>query len=130
VRTILNLLVVAALAAPLPGCGYSLAGRGSFLPSYIRVIGVPEFTNQTTYLEVERRFTERVRTNSSAAADKGPGNGSGRRCPRHSPASPSFPRTSTTPQATGTSSWSTRIEFIDLKTDKALLGTLDGLPRE
>lgn len=61
-RTILNLLVVAVVAAPLSGCGYSLAGRGSFLPSSIRVIGVPEFTNQTSYLEVERRFTERVRT--------------------------------------------------------------------
>jgi hypothetical protein len=62
VRTILTLLIVAALAAPGGGCGYSLAGRGSFLPDYIRVIGVPEFANQTTYVEVERRFTERVRT--------------------------------------------------------------------
>jgi len=62
VRTVLNLLIVAALAVSGSGCGYSLAGRGSFLPSYIRVIGVPEFTNQTSYLEVERRFTERVRT--------------------------------------------------------------------
>jgi hypothetical protein len=62
VRTILNALIVVALAASGSGCGYSLAGRGSFLPSYIRVIGVPEFTNQTTYVEVERRFTERVRT--------------------------------------------------------------------
>ena len=61
-RTILNLLIVAALAVTGTGCGYSLAGRGSFLPSYIRVIGVPQFSNQTTYLEVERRFTERVRT--------------------------------------------------------------------
>ena len=61
-RAFLNLLIVAALAASGTGCGYSLAGRGSFLPSYIRVIGVPEFTNQTSYLEVERRFTERVRT--------------------------------------------------------------------
>jgi hypothetical protein len=62
VRTPLHLLIVAALAVSGAGCGYSLAGRGSFLPSYIRVIGVPEFTNQTTYVEVERRFTERVRT--------------------------------------------------------------------
>ena len=61
-RTTLNLLIVAALAVSGTGCGYSLAGRGSFLPSSIRVIGVPEFTNQTTYLEVERRFTERVRS--------------------------------------------------------------------
>jgi len=62
VRTTLNLLVAAALAVSSTGCGYSLAGRGSFLPSSIRVIGVPEFANQTSYLEVERRFTERVRS--------------------------------------------------------------------
>ena len=61
-RTILNLLLVAAMAAAGSGCGYSLAGRGSFLPESIRVIGVPEFLNQTSYLEVERRFTERVRS--------------------------------------------------------------------
>ena len=61
-RTFLSVLVAAALAAPAVGCGYSLAGRGSFLPATIRVIGVPEFANQTTYLEVERRFTERVRS--------------------------------------------------------------------
>jgi hypothetical protein len=54
--------VAAALAASSGGCGYSLAGRGSFLPATIRVIGVPEFVNQTTYVEVERRFTERVRS--------------------------------------------------------------------
>jgi len=62
VRTTVNLLLVAALVLSGAGCGYSLAGRGSFLPSSIRVIGVPEFTNQTPYLEVARRFTERVRS--------------------------------------------------------------------
>jgi len=62
VRTILTAIVVGALALTASGCGYSLAGRGSFLPSYIRVIGVPEFANQTPIFEIERRFTERVRT--------------------------------------------------------------------
>jgi hypothetical protein len=62
VRTALTVLLVGSLALAGSGCGYSLAGRGSFLPSYIRVIGVPEFTNQTPYSEVERRFSERVRT--------------------------------------------------------------------
>jgi hypothetical protein len=62
VRTILNLLLVATMAVAGSGCGYSLAGRGSFLPDSIRVIGVPQFANQTTFLEVERRFTERVRS--------------------------------------------------------------------
>lgn len=61
-RSTLILLIVAALAASGAGCGYSLAGRGSFLPDHIRVIGVPQFANQTTYIEVERRFTERVRS--------------------------------------------------------------------
>lgn len=45
-----------------PGCGYSLAGRGSFLPDYIETIGVPLFINQTAYFEVEQILTERVRT--------------------------------------------------------------------
>ena len=61
-RNFLAVFVVAVLAASSGGCGYSLAGRGSFLPASIRVIGVPEFANQTTYVEVERRFTERVRS--------------------------------------------------------------------
>jgi hypothetical protein len=43
------------------GCGYSLAGRGSFLPAYIRTIGVPLFVNQTPIYDIERRITERVR---------------------------------------------------------------------
>jgi len=62
VRTVLALLTGGVLACASVACGYSLTGRGSFLPSNIQVIGVPEFGNQTSYIEVERRFTERVRT--------------------------------------------------------------------
>jgi hypothetical protein len=52
----------AALSAlACAGCGYSLAGRGSFLPSYIRTIGIPLFTNVTPYSTVEQIFTEKVR---------------------------------------------------------------------
>ena len=56
-------MILAALLAlmPLSGCGYSLAGRGSFLPAYIRNIGVPPFTNNTTVFDVDRRVTEQVR---------------------------------------------------------------------
>ena len=43
-------------------CGYSLAGRGAFLPAHIRTIGVPLFTNLTPVFDVERRVTERVRS--------------------------------------------------------------------
>jgi hypothetical protein len=58
----LRLFLVLLLFVPLGGCGYSLAGRGSFLPSYIRNIGVPTFTNQTTVFDLERKVSERVRT--------------------------------------------------------------------
>jgi outer membrane lipopolysaccharide assembly protein LptE/RlpB len=54
-------LVLALMLVPLSGCGYSLAGRGSFLPSYIKTIGVPTFTNQTTVFDLERKVSERVR---------------------------------------------------------------------
>ncbi|HEX5474919.1 MAG TPA: LPS assembly lipoprotein LptE [Vicinamibacterales bacterium] len=53
-------LVVVALLQT--GCGYSLAGRGSFLPPYIQRIGVPLFANHTPVFDVERRITERVRS--------------------------------------------------------------------
>ena len=43
------------------GCGYALAGRGSFLPDYIETIGIPMFENQTTAFEVEQLFTQQVR---------------------------------------------------------------------
>jgi hypothetical protein len=52
--------VVLALAGGLSGCGYSLAGRGSFLPASIRVVGVPMFVNNTSVYDVEKRITERV----------------------------------------------------------------------
>jgi len=43
------------------GCGYSLAGRGSFLPSHIMSIGVPMFGNRTTVFNLETQITEQVR---------------------------------------------------------------------
>jgi hypothetical protein len=43
-------------------CGYSLAGRGSFLPESIKTIGVPLFGNSSQVFDIERRLTERVRS--------------------------------------------------------------------
>lgn len=43
------------------GCGYSLAGRGSFLPPYIRTIGVPTFINRTPIFNLETLLTQKVR---------------------------------------------------------------------
>ena len=64
-RTFVPLIVVittALLTGSLSGCGYSLAGRGSFLPAYIKTIGLPLFVNNTPIFDVERRVTEKVRT--------------------------------------------------------------------
>ena len=60
-RLFLQLIVLFALSASL-ACGYSLAGRGAFLPPHIKVIGVPSFTNVTPVFDIDRRVSERVRS--------------------------------------------------------------------
>jgi hypothetical protein len=42
-------------------CGYALAGRGSFLPDYIRVVGIPPFENRSSFSQVEQILTDKVR---------------------------------------------------------------------
>jgi hypothetical protein len=49
-------------AAAGSGCGYALAGTGSFLPDYIKVIGVPTFANRTTVFNLETQLTQKVRS--------------------------------------------------------------------
>jgi hypothetical protein len=56
------LAAIVCLTLGLSGCGYSLAGRGSFLPAYIKTIGMPLFINNTPVFEVERTITDKVRT--------------------------------------------------------------------
>jgi hypothetical protein len=56
--TVAPLVLLAALSS---SCGYALAGRGSFLPAYIKTIGVPTFTNRTTVFNVETLLTQKVR---------------------------------------------------------------------
>src|SRR5436190_18397458 len=43
------------------GCGYALAGRGSFLPATIKTIGIPTFANRTTVFNLETTLTQKVR---------------------------------------------------------------------
>lgn len=59
-RSALGLALLMSVAAAA-GCGYSLAGRGSFLPDYVKTVGVPLFVNNTQVFEVEQRLTEAVR---------------------------------------------------------------------
>ena len=60
-RALLRLAPLAGAALALGGCGYALAGRGSFLPDYIQTLGVPMFGNRTPFSPLEQIFTEKVR---------------------------------------------------------------------
>lgn len=55
-------LIALVLAFTTSGCGYALAGRGSFLPEYIRVVGIPQLQNASTFFQVEQVLTEKIRT--------------------------------------------------------------------
>ncbi len=54
-----TLIVAAAITAS--GCGYALAGRGSFLPADIKVVGIPLLDNRTNVARVEQTMTEKIR---------------------------------------------------------------------
>ena len=57
-------VLMACLAASVllsSGCGYALAGRGNFLPSYIQTIGIPTFQNQTSFFALAELVTDKVR---------------------------------------------------------------------
>jgi curli biogenesis system outer membrane secretion channel CsgG len=53
--------LVLVLALSTSGCGYALAGRGSFLPDYIRTVGIPPLVNNSTFFQVEQTLTEKIR---------------------------------------------------------------------
>jgi hypothetical protein len=57
------IVALALLGAGLvaSGCGYALAGRGSFLPASIATIGIPTLTNRTTIFNLETLLTQKVR---------------------------------------------------------------------
>jgi outer membrane lipopolysaccharide assembly protein LptE/RlpB len=57
-----RLLQALVLAVPVlaAGCGYALAGRGSFLPAYIRTVAIPPVENRTAFVRWEQVLTERI----------------------------------------------------------------------
>ena len=59
-RSAVLFLLLAALLSS--SCGYTLAGRGSFLPESIKTIGIPDFTNRTPYFEASQVVCQRVRS--------------------------------------------------------------------
>jgi hypothetical protein len=59
-RSVVTLAAFSLTFAGVPGCGYSLAGRGNFLPDYISVIAIPTFENQSDRVAIEEVFTRKV----------------------------------------------------------------------
>lgn len=57
-----RLLLLLALLSTVPSCGYTLVGRGAFLPEYIQTVAIPTFVNRTPIFEVEIRLTDAVAT--------------------------------------------------------------------
>jgi hypothetical protein len=57
------LAVVAVVMAAVfaSACGYALAGRGSTLPSDIRIVGIPLLENRTPVSRLETVLTDRIR---------------------------------------------------------------------
>ena len=53
---------VVACSIASASCGYALTGQGNFLPDYIKMIGIPSFTNQTAYFDIAQIVTDKVRT--------------------------------------------------------------------
>ena len=60
-RVLCVLGALCVLCAASAGCGYALAGRGSFLPAYIQRIGIPTFVNRTPVFNLETLLTQKVR---------------------------------------------------------------------
>jgi TolB-like protein len=56
----LGLGLVLLAGAAVTGCGYKLAGTGTFLPKNIKTISVAPFENRTGRPEIEVRTTEAV----------------------------------------------------------------------
>ena len=60
-ETLLRAMPALAAGLGAGACGYALAGRGSFLPDYIKTLGIPMFGNTTPYQSIEQVFTQKVR---------------------------------------------------------------------
>lgn len=59
---LVHALLAALVCTAFSACGYTLAGRGSFLPDYIETVAIPMFGNNTAVFDVEQLLTQEVRT--------------------------------------------------------------------
>lgn len=61
-RPVVHFVLLVVVCGLLSGCGYTLAGQGSFLPEYIETVAIPTFDNDTAVFDVETMLTQEVRT--------------------------------------------------------------------
>lgn len=61
-RGFVEAVALGAAGLAWPSCGYSLAGRGNFLPDYIKVIGIPPFVNHSSVPNIDQVLTEATST--------------------------------------------------------------------
>jgi Lipopolysaccharide-assembly len=54
-------VAVLGLSLAATGCGYALAGRGNSLPAYVKIIGVPNFVNQSQTPDLDTVLGDAVR---------------------------------------------------------------------
>ena len=54
-------LAILTSAVSASACGYALAGRGSTLPTDIRIVGIPLLENRTPVSRLETVLTDRIR---------------------------------------------------------------------
>ena len=55
-----RMAILNALLITMSGCGYSLAGKGNFLPDYIAVVAIPTFENRSDQISIEEIVTLKV----------------------------------------------------------------------
>jgi len=55
-------VAILAMAGAASGCGYALAGRGSYLPKDIKTVAIPPLENRTNVSRLETILTDRIRT--------------------------------------------------------------------
>jgi outer membrane lipopolysaccharide assembly protein LptE/RlpB len=51
------------------GCGYTLKGKGSFLPENIKIIAIQEFPNQTQKFDIEKTIVQKLQDELSSRGD-------------------------------------------------------------
>ncbi len=54
------LILILFVVTVYPGCGYHLVGKGSVLPSHIKIIAIPYLENTTSNVEIGNRITENL----------------------------------------------------------------------